>query len=1344
MILVAVMIVAIAASAQTPTAPRLLPYTAKTVAGQYLSQTNEPKVPLGTGGLATAASVNAPRGVATDSFGNLYIADSLNGLIRKVDAGTGIITTVVGGCTGTCVSVADGVSATAVATINGPRGVEVDADGNLWIAESSGNRILKVTTDNIIHVIAKSAKGGYGGDGTLPTTPSVNIVYNPESARLDPQGNVLIADVGNCVVRKITNPGTPSAIITTVVGHTPPVGNGTKCTVFDNWVITPAPDSEGADCVGANSPYLGQIYDLAVDADGNIYVADQTSYKVRECFAKTVTRGGKTYSAGKIYTIAGTGNGCSSNGCAPPEQNGSTFNGFGPIDALTADIGHPVGLKLDPAGNLYISDSSNNTVWYLDFATGQIRVIGGYGSTEDGRGVLCAAATNPQGDGCPGPWAKLGGPQRLALDPAGNLYIAEYSNHLVRVLSTGAQATLPGHPTIIKDTLGDPPATPAPVDSIQLYYAPGDGPALVQPFTVGGAFTLSPDATCAADPDGNPMPADSCVLNLTFQPTSAGLATGFLKTSTLSGATLNIGLTGVGAAGSVAIDPGVVVAAAGTFHNPQAVVRDQQGNTFVADTDADVVLKNGVVFASGLKAPKAVAVDAAGNVYIADSGNGQVLKVDAVTSNVSTVLSGLSNPSGVAVGVWGNVLVSDTGNNKVLRIDPLTNRVTVAAGGGTSPCTTTEGCPPTNVSLNGPRGLFVDTAGKLYIADTGDSAVFKLDFSAKLITNVGGAATLSSPTAAVTDPAGNIYIVDSATHVVTMLNPASDTASALLGKAGVAGTVDASGKVLLDSPAGLAVDNFGRVVVADSKNNRILGLDRLQSSINFGISPTAFDSDPMLLTAWNIGNMDLTFGSPCVKFGTSFFAADLSASDGTLCSSSGTFAAGTKNILSATFNPAAEIAYSDTATFNGDGVGGATFTVTGTGKNLPKTTIAVVATPIDSNYGDAVTFTSTVAPLSGTGTPDGTVTCKAGLAEGTSDLVNGTAVVSISMIPAGTGVTATCTYNGNIDLWAKSKGTATINIAKAPTTVAIALTLDAPTGDPVSGAVMEFRRVCATATPNSTVGTPANNSDVEFYDNGQLLGGGKVQNGTAVYCTGVAPEISATGEPPSFSAGAHSITAKFMGDTNLASSTSAAAALNITGATRDFSFTFNDPTLTVSGQAGTTISVTPLNYPKATITFTCSNLPAYAWCSFVPNTMKFTDQVIDQTKQTRFDQPLLIGFTLTTDTNGTASLAPLHGFGQVFPVLALLFPGLVFGGFGLLSGSRRRKSLRSKLLFLLTITVLVAMVAGGLIGCGSKSSTTSQTNKYQTPRGATTIQINATFTDGVNATHTVQYPVTIQ
>lgn len=265
----------------------------------------------GDGERATAALLNHPMGVAVDAYGDIFIADTGNSRIRQIDV-TGTITTVAGN--GNAGLFGDGGDALHAA-IHAPRSVAVDPAGNLYIADTLDNRIRIVTTDGIINTFAGKGKG-FGGDGGA----AVDALFNfPSSVALDGSGNVYVADQGNSRVRKISTSGT----ITTVAG----ADNGLP-----------------GDGIQATSAQLGSPQGVAVDQAGNLYISDGSLNLVR----KVVN--------GVITTIAGTGLCC-------------YYNDGGP--ATKAGLNSPWGLGVDTAGNVYVADSSNNAIRLLTPVAGQ-------------------------------------------------------------------------------------------------------------------------------------------------------------------------------------------------------------------------------------------------------------------------------------------------------------------------------------------------------------------------------------------------------------------------------------------------------------------------------------------------------------------------------------------------------------------------------------------------------------------------------------------------------------------------------------------------------------------------------------------------------------------------------------------------------------------------------------------------------------------------------------------------------------------------------------------------------------------------------------------------------------
>ena len=294
----------------------------------------------GDGGPAAEAQLSGPFGVAVDVAGNVYIADSFNNRIRKVDS-TGTITTIAG--TGERGFGGDGGPA-AGAQINLPYGVAVDGAGNLYIGDTENNRIRKVDSTGTITTIAGSGeRGGFGGDGGPAAGAQLS---DPTGVAVDVAGNLYIADTENQRIRKVDSTGT----ITTIAG------TGER--------------GDGGPAAGAQ---LGDPTGVAVDVAGNLYIAERDNQRIR-----------KVDSAGTITTIAGTGV--------------LSFGGDGG-PAAEAQLSDPTGVAVDVAGNLYIADSFNNRIRKVD-STGTITTIAGtgeYGFGGDGGPAAGAQLSGPFG-----------------------------------------------------------------------------------------------------------------------------------------------------------------------------------------------------------------------------------------------------------------------------------------------------------------------------------------------------------------------------------------------------------------------------------------------------------------------------------------------------------------------------------------------------------------------------------------------------------------------------------------------------------------------------------------------------------------------------------------------------------------------------------------------------------------------------------------------------------------------------------------------------------------------------------------------------------------------------------
>jgi sugar lactone lactonase YvrE len=314
----------------------------------------------GDGGSATAASLSSPSAVAADRSGNVYIADNGDQRVRKVSA-TGVITTYAG--TGTSGYSGDGGAATA-AQLSNIQGLATDAAGDLYISDWGNNVVRMVSTSGVISTVAGNATAGYSGDGAAATAAQLS---GPFGLAVDATGDLYIADVTNNVVRMVD----ASGIISTVIG------NGTL--------------GFSGDGGAATSAKLNQPFGVAWSA-GVLYVADAGNARIREV------------ESGVIYTMAG---------------NGLTgFLGDGGA-AISAEFNNPYSIAVDKNGNMYVADMGNQRIRKIaaSLAVSTITGNGGAGFSGDGGPATAATVNNPIG---------------VAVDTNGNVFIADRDNSRVR------------------------------------------------------------------------------------------------------------------------------------------------------------------------------------------------------------------------------------------------------------------------------------------------------------------------------------------------------------------------------------------------------------------------------------------------------------------------------------------------------------------------------------------------------------------------------------------------------------------------------------------------------------------------------------------------------------------------------------------------------------------------------------------------------------------------------------------------------------------------------------------------------------------------------------------------
>jgi RHS repeat-associated protein len=331
----------------------------------------------GDGGPAKQAQLFETNGTTMAPDGSLYIADSNNQRIRRVDP-SGVITTIAG--TGSAGFGGDGGRATQ-AQLNGPIGLALAPDGNLYIAESANQRIRRVDPSGIITTVAGNGVLGFGGDGGPATQAKLN---GPRGLAVAPDGSLYIADTQNSRIRRVG----PSGIITTVAG------DGVAAFSGDGGPATQA--------------RLSLPTGLAVAPDGALYFADQNTYRIR-----------RVDPSGIITTVAGNG------------TPGFSGDGGPATQAAVSAVRGLSGLAVAPDGSLYIADSNNQRIRRVD-PSGVITIIAGNGIFGLG------------GDGGPATQAEFRYPTGIVLAPDGTLYFADSGNNRIRHITSPLPGILVG------------------------------------------------------------------------------------------------------------------------------------------------------------------------------------------------------------------------------------------------------------------------------------------------------------------------------------------------------------------------------------------------------------------------------------------------------------------------------------------------------------------------------------------------------------------------------------------------------------------------------------------------------------------------------------------------------------------------------------------------------------------------------------------------------------------------------------------------------------------------------------------------------------------------------------
>nr|WP_315175889.1 putative Ig domain-containing protein [uncultured Flavobacterium sp.] len=728
-----------------------------------------------TDGQGVSAVFSAPASLSANASGNIFVSEIGSNLIRKITA-SGFVSTIAGGTAG---------------SFNNPSGVAADNSGNVYVADSYNNRIQKITPSGVVSTLAGTGIGGYT-DG-IGTSAQFNA---PAAIAVDASGNVYVAD-GSYTVRKIT----PEGNVSTLAG---------------GYLLSGDTDGLGS------LARFGQMKGIAVDASGNVYVADKGSCKIK-----------KITPSGNVSTISG-------NGCTDGALDG-------PV--ASAKFGSFNGMAIDDTGNLFVID-------YGKFNTDRrIRKI-----TSSGIVSTVAGSMSGYTDGLITS-AQFSSPMGIAVDALGSIYVGENVDQTIRKITQYGYTITPSLPIgLVLSEEGSISGTPTVLSAATDYTitARNSGGSSSNTIsiaiintptisTIGASTVLATSATV----DGNVISDGYAAVisrgvcwSTTSNPTIAdnkttdGSGTGVFTSSVSGLSSLTKYYVRAYATNSAGTAYGEEISF--TTPIPSPVISYTSASTYAVNTAImPLTLTNtggavenslpGVSTVSGsssgfingtnatFRAPSSVVKDSKGNLFVADSQNDAIRKI-IPSGVVSTFAGGTNgfddgigtaaqfwNPTNIAIDANDNLYVSDTGNNLIRKISPL-GVVTTLAG-------STDGFADgigSAAQFSMPSGLTLDSSGNVYVADTYNNRIRKITPTGVVSTYFYQNAffdSLDKPARVAFDSNGSLYVSQySATNRIVRIPPA--------GQPGPLQKYPSLGGGIPINPSTIAIDKQDNIYIA--------------------------------------------------------------------------------------------------------------------------------------------------------------------------------------------------------------------------------------------------------------------------------------------------------------------------------------------------------------------------------------------------------------------------------------------------------------------------------------------------------------------------------------------------
>ena len=756
--------------------------------------------------LAGSQDFNAPSCVIHDGNGNLYVADGGLHRISKVVLSTGVVTTLAGSTSG----FANGIG--VAAKFSTPVGMVLDGSGNLFVADQNNSLIRKI-------VIATGEVSTFAGStiGNVDGTGSAAKFSGPRQMVWDGGSFLYLTDKSGQRIRKIN---ITTAAVTTIVG-------GVKG--FADSPLTPKfRDPEG----------------IALDGNGNLYVADPGNYKIRKVVSTT----------GVTSTFAGSG-------------------GLGTLDgsALTATFKMPAGMAYDASSdNLYVVDSWGSNIRKILVSTGAVTTLSG-GITGTADGQLTAA--------------KFDYPFSIHLDASGNIYVTDQRSTKLRVISnyridpalpgglyfnplTGAISGTPNTPTAQRsytvyasNTINS--------SSVSLLISVSAAPTVITSSASGVGTTTATLSAAVTANGGNTtameMQYSKVLANVGSDMTDpiGGLVTGFANAGVsrnltgLEPATTyyyramasNAAGTSYGAikafstkilAPAVSYAPGTRTYSIGTTITPEQVTNSGglPENSIVSTfSGTSMGFADGNSLTAKFDGPRDIVWDGGDNLYVVDLNNHRIRKIVISTGIVSTIAGGTAGnadgigalgqfnaPAGITYDPSGNLYVADAGNERIRRIELATGMVSTLAG---STFGATDGTGA-SASFAKPSGIAYDGIGNLYVTDFSTHRIRKIVVATGVVTTFAGgyftsgyldgslsSARFNKPLGIAADGSGFLYVADHGNHRIRKIDVAAGMVSTLP-------LVSQSGtEFTLRNPSAVFATGSGFLYVSDYATSRI-------------------------------------------------------------------------------------------------------------------------------------------------------------------------------------------------------------------------------------------------------------------------------------------------------------------------------------------------------------------------------------------------------------------------------------------------------------------------------------------------------------------------------------------